>query len=114
MQEKLEKNDKLASQRDWPKVHGPPLYIENFFIFYSLRFPQIQRIGVSPQRTFLTDANSPVMQLSMRAMVWKNGMGEQEMKKPRNTFVYVHVNYSKKHNFQSDFCDMQSAPLQPI
>ena len=30
-------------------------------------------------------------------------MGEQEMKKPRNTFVYVHVNYSKNIIFKVIF-----------
>ena len=105
-----QKNEKLTSQRDWPKVHGRPLYIVNFFTFYSLRFPQIQRIGVSPQRT-LTDANSQQCNWA-----WGHGMKKWGNKKWKTTkhFCVCACELLQEHNFQSDFCDMQSAPLQPI
>ena len=84
----------------------------NFFTFYSLRFPQIQRIGVSPQRT-LTDANrGQQMQLSMRPWYEQNGGTRNE--KTTKHFCVCACELLQEHNFQSDFCDMQSAPtLQP-
>ena len=106
------KNGKIDRTIDWSNrlTKSTPYILRISLLFSVCSSHKFKRLGWAPKGRWLMPRASNATE--HEAMVWKNRGTRNE--KPRNIFVYVHVNYSKNIIFQSDFCDMQSAPLQPI
>ena len=106
------KNGKIDRTIDWSNrlTKSTPYILRISLLFSVCSSHKFKRLGWAPKGRWLMPRASNSTE--HEAMVWKNGGTRNE--KTTKHFCVCACELLQEHNFQSDFCDMQSAPLQPI